>query len=112
MLRNAREHHIILRKLEAALAADGVLTSARKKRLAQYFYKEMRVLSLHDRQGFDWGIRHIHELDPAFEPRDEERQWWMKLTCRVLGTRRALLFHSAVKKALKPTASDLDIAIK
>jgi glycosyltransferase involved in cell wall biosynthesis len=112
MLRNAREHHIILSKLEAALAAGGVLTSVRKKRLAQYFYKEMRVLSLHDRQGFDWGIRHIYELDPAFAPRDEERQWWMKFACRILGTRRALLIHSAAKKVLKPAATDLDVATK
>ena len=101
MLQNAREHHVILRKLEAALHAKGLLTSARKKRLAQYLYKEMRVLSLHDMAGFDWAIRHIYELDPRFAPRDEERQWWMRLACRVLGTRRALLFHSSAKRRLK-----------
>jgi hypothetical protein len=108
MLRNAREHHIILSKLEAALAAVGVLTSARKRLLAQYFYKELRVLALHDKQGFERGIRHIYELDPSFAPRDEERQWWMKLACRVLGVRSALRVHSAAKKFLKPV--DLDVA--
>jgi len=104
MLRNAREHHAILRKLETSLAAGGELTSARKRRLAQYFYKEMRVLCLHDKEGFEWGIRHIHELDPAFAPRDEEGQWWMRRACRVFGTRRALLLHSAAKRYLKPVA--------
>jgi glycosyltransferase involved in cell wall biosynthesis len=110
MLRNAREHHVILRKLEAALAAEGTLTDARKRRLAQYFYKEMRVLSLYDRQGFDWSVRHLHELDPGFVPRDEERQRWMRLACRILGVRRTLLFHSAAKKLIKPSAVDFGVA--
>ena len=107
MLQNAREHHVILHKREAALQAKGLLTSARKRRLAQYFYKEMRVLSLHDMARFDWTIRHIYELDPRFAPCDEERQWWIRLACRMLGTRRALLFHSRAKRRLKRGAIDL-----
>jgi len=74
MLLNAQEHHIILRKLEAALNARGELTISRRKRLAQYYYKEMRVLCLHDKTRFEWGVRHIYELDPKFVPKDEERQ--------------------------------------
>jgi len=112
LLRNAREHHAILRKLEAELAARGLLTNARKKRLAQYYYKELRVLSLHDEQEFDWGVWHIHELDPAFVPRDEERQWWMQWACRILGVRRALQLHSAAKKRMRPVVADCDVATR
>ena len=103
MLRNAREHHTILKKLEEALAERGELTRERQKRLAQYFYKEMRVLSLYDRPGFEWGVRHIYQLDTNFVPRDEERQWWMRVACRFLGVRRALSMHSATKKCIKRT---------
>ncbi len=98
MLLNAIEHHAILEKLEAALESELLLTSARRKRLAQYFYREMRVLCLHDKPRFDRGVRRIYELDPAFVPRDEERQWWMIALCRLFGVRLAVSLHSAVKK--------------
>lgn len=102
MLANAREHHVILRKIEARLESMGELTEARRKRLAQYFYKELRVLSLHDRPAFEEAMRHIVELDPRFRPVDEERQGWMRVAARVLGTRRAVLLHSAAKRLLRP----------
>jgi len=101
MLRNAREHHAILRKLEDALAERGELTRERQARLAQYYYKEMRVLSLYDKPGFEWSLRHIYQLDSNFVPRDEERQWWIRVACRFLGVRRALSMHSAAKKCIK-----------
>jgi glycosyltransferase involved in cell wall biosynthesis len=100
MLRNAQEHHTILRKLEDALVERGELTAKRKARLAQYFYKELRVLSVHDRPGFEWGVHHIHELDPRFAPRDEEKQWWMRVAGRLLGVKRAVAWHSMVKKSV------------
>ena len=103
MLRNAREHHAILQKLEEALAECGELTSTRKKRLAQYLYKEMRVLALYDKPAFAKAVRHIYQLDPDFVPRDEERQWWMSLACRYLGVGVALSLHSAIKKYVKGT---------
>jgi len=101
MLRNAREHHAILKKLEDALAERGEMTSARMKRLAQYLYKEMRVLALYDKPEFAKAVRHIYQLDPDFVPRDEERQWWMSLACRYLGVGLALSLHSAIKKYVK-----------
>ncbi|MEA2413864.1 MAG: hypothetical protein QOI58_521 [Thermoanaerobaculia bacterium] len=101
MLANAREHHRILQKIEERLAADGVLTPARRQRLAQYFYKEMRVLSLHDRRAFDAAAVHIRELDPDFQPRDEEQQRSMRVLSRLLGFRNAILLHTAIKRALK-----------
>ena len=101
MLANAREHHRILEKIEERLAADGVLTPARRRRLAQYFYKEMRVLSLNDRDAFDKAAQHIRALDPNFQPRDEEQQQLMRVMARVLGFRNAILLHSAIKRAVK-----------
>jgi glycosyltransferase involved in cell wall biosynthesis len=98
MLVHAREHHIVLRKIETRLATEGRLTDARRKRLAQYYYKSLRVLSLHDREAFEAGIRHIFELDARFRPVDEERQAWMRLAARLIGPRRAILLHSSVKK--------------
>lgn len=101
MLQNARELVRILEKIESRLVASKQLTEARKKRLAQYLYKELRVLSLHDPPAFELVLAHIHQLDPTFAPRDEERQWWMRAAARVLGTRRALLAHTAIKRILK-----------
>ena len=101
MLRNALEHHVILGKLEEALAESGMLTQARRQRLAQYFYKEMRVLCLRDAAAFYRGVRHIYELDPQFVPLDEERQWWMRALCRAIGVRRALSLHSRIKMLVK-----------
>ncbi len=98
MVVNARAFVRILGKIEARISANGDLTEPRRRRLAQYFYKELRVLSLHDRAEFERVLAHIHELDPKFAPRDEESQWWMRAAARVLGTRRAVLAHTAIKR--------------
>jgi glycosyltransferase involved in cell wall biosynthesis len=101
MLVNSREHHRILQKIEDRLAVEGVLTESRRRRLAQYFYKEMRVLSLHDREAFEAAAVHIRSLDSGFQPRDEEQQKWMRILARVLGFRNAILLHGAVKRLVK-----------
>jgi len=98
---NAREHHQILHKIERRLAGEGRLTEARRRRLAQYFYKELRVLSLHDDEAFETALRHIKELDPRFQPRDEERQRFMRLLARVLGVRSTLRLHRSIKRAVQ-----------
>jgi len=101
MLANAREHHQILRKIEDRLAAEGMLTPPRRRRLAQYFYKELRVLSLHDRDAFESAAAHIRALDPSFQPRDEEQQRVMRTMARIVGFRKAILLHSAIKRAVR-----------
>ena len=101
MLANAREHHRILHKIEDRLSALGMLTAPRRQRLAQYFYKEMRVLSLHDRAAFEAAAEHIRSLDPAFQPRDEEQQRLMRVLARLLGFRNAILLHSTIKRVVK-----------
>jgi glycosyltransferase involved in cell wall biosynthesis len=98
MVAHARAHHAVLRRAEERLRSSGALTDARRLRLAQYFYKGLRVLSLHDREAFEAALRHIHELDPRFAPRDEEKQAWMRMLARAIGTRNAVLLHSAIKR--------------
>ncbi|HEV7922728.1 MAG TPA: glycosyltransferase [Thermoanaerobaculia bacterium] len=95
MLDNAHDHFVIMRELEKAAN-----TPARRKRLAQYWYKELRVCALHDRETFEREVAKTLDLDPHFVPHDEERQWWMRLAARMIGTRRALLLHSAIKRRI------------
>jgi hypothetical protein len=101
MLTNALGHHRILHKIEKRLSAEGMLTAPRLQRLAQYFYKELRVLSLHDRNAFEAAVQHIRSLDPSFQPRDEEQQRTMRMMARLLGFRNAILLHTGVKRAVK-----------
>jgi glycosyltransferase involved in cell wall biosynthesis len=99
--KNAVEHHMVLRKLEYWLRTHGELTDRRKRRLAQYYYKELRVLSLHDPERFEAAVRHIASLDAAFVPSDEEGQAAMRWLARAIGFRRALLAHSAIKRTVR-----------
>jgi glycosyltransferase involved in cell wall biosynthesis len=101
MLANAIGHHRILRKIEHWLETNGELTGPRRQRLAQYYFKELRVLSMHDRLAFDAALIHIFELDPRFVPRDEERQWWMRALMRAFGVRPVLLAHTAAKRFVR-----------
>ncbi|MBV9492792.1 MAG: glycosyltransferase family 2 protein [Acidobacteria bacterium] len=96
MLDNAEDHYIVMRELERVAT-----TPARRKRLAQYWYKELRVCSLYDRPRFEREMEKVLELDPDFLPHDEEHQWWMRLAARVIGTRRAILLHTAIKRRLR-----------
>ena len=101
LLKNALEHHRILRKMEETLTERGELTAKRALWMARYYYKELRVLSLHDRPSFERAVEHILTLDPHFIAGDAERTKYMRLLSRVLGFRRANLFHSFVKRRIK-----------
>jgi glycosyltransferase involved in cell wall biosynthesis len=102
MVVNARDHHRVLAKIEEILLARDELTVPRARRLAQYYYKELRVLCLYDRPLFDDALGRIYALDPEFAPVDEERQWSMRLFARAVGTRSALRLHSWAKRSLGP----------
>lgn len=71
-LKNSMELFRILEKLEQALAARGELTEARKRRLAQYLYKELRGAYRFDPPLGRSILLRIRKLDPHFKPRDEE----------------------------------------
>jgi glycosyltransferase involved in cell wall biosynthesis len=101
MLINAYDHHRVLHKLEDELRQTGELTAERAKRLAQYFYKELRVLSLYDRKAFEDAAEHIRALDSGFLPVDEERDGYMQMLARVVGFRKAVLLHTYIKRRVK-----------
>jgi len=71
-LKNAEEFYIILNKLIDALAVSSMLTHSRKRRAAQYLYKELRGLYRFDRVRGRAELQRIHTLDPDFTPLDEE----------------------------------------
>jgi len=104
LLGNAISFYGVLDWLEDELQRQGELTASRRARLAQYRYKELRVLCRFDRPRFEREVERIRLLDPAFAPRDEERQWWMRWAGRLLGVRRAVLLHTALRGALKGEA--------
>lgn len=101
LLENAREFYVVLEKLEERLREDGTLTPGRARRLAQYLYKELRVLCLEDRGRFEEIAQRIKDLDARFAPRDEERQAWMARLSAVIGFRRAVLCHTAAKRVFR-----------
>lgn len=101
MIKNAREHHIILNKIEKTVREREELTGHRARQLAKYYYKELRVLSLHDKLSFEKAVARIRLLDPRFVPGDAERRGYMRLLARTLGFRRATLLHSFVKRRIK-----------
>ncbi|HJQ38273.1 MAG TPA: glycosyltransferase family 2 protein [Thermoanaerobaculia bacterium] len=98
MLSNARAHHTILSKIERRLEGEGRLTDARRKRLAQYFYKELRVLTLHDPPAARAALQHIFELDPRFRPTEEERSRAIRIAARVVGVRATLRLYKLAKR--------------
>ena len=98
----ARFFYRILGKIENHLIRSGELTEPRARRMAQYYYKELRCLCLFDRPLFYTILTKIYSLDPHFYPRDEERQAFMRLLARIIGAKNALLLHCAVKQLLKP----------
>lgn len=101
MLDNAREFYWVLDEVENLLAKEGKLTPERRKRLAQYRYKELRTLCRFDRASFDSEVERIRSLDSAFLPKDEERQLGMRLAARAVGFRLAVLLHSRVRLWLR-----------
>jgi glycosyltransferase involved in cell wall biosynthesis len=101
MLAYAYNHHKILNKMEDILEERGDLTAGRKKRLAQYYYKQLSVLSLYDRKAFDKAVDHIYSLNSDFAPVDEEPRHYMRVLGRFLGIRRSILLRSFIKKLVR-----------
>ncbi|MGD0948060.1 MAG: glycosyltransferase family 2 protein [Candidatus Binatia bacterium] len=94
---NAVAHHRVLEKIEAMLTQRRELSCDRARRLAQYYYKELRVLKRFDSERFERALRHIFELDPEFRPVDEEYSATIRLLSRALGVRRTLALYGAAK---------------
>lgn len=97
-LENAREFYVILDKLRAEIEARGELTAARRRRLAQYLYKELRFLARFDAAAFETRAAQILALDPRFAPRDEERSLLVRVLCRIVGLRPALRLYARARQ--------------
>jgi len=100
MLTYARGHHSVLSLIEETLARQNLLTQERKQRLAQYYYKQIYVLAMHDAEAFNRAAAHILELDPTFQPVAHERKWPMRVISRLVGFRRAVLLYTSAKRWL------------
>jgi glycosyltransferase involved in cell wall biosynthesis len=94
---NARDFYAILDKLEGHLRDTGQLTASRKRRLAQYLYKELQLLFVEDPADFASRLRHIYDLDPSFQPRDEEQRPWVRWLARAFGVAGAFRIHLAFR---------------
>lgn len=102
MLDNARDFYWVLDEMEGILASSGALTAERRRRLAQYRYKELRVLCRYDRPAFEAEVRKLELLDPEFRPTDGEPRAYIRLLGRAFGTRRAVLLHEAIRRVAEP----------
>ncbi len=105
LLSYAYDHHYILGVIEDILISRGLLTQARMRELAQYYYKQLRVLAIHDRTAFDRAASHIRELDPRFVPEREEPRRSLRWLARRVGFRNAALFYARMKKLRDARAS-------
>jgi glycosyltransferase involved in cell wall biosynthesis len=83
-LSNAREFFIILEKFEAFLVSTGQFTPARRQRMAQYLYKELRGAYRFEPALGRRILGKILALDPGFIPRDEEHSRTFRIAYRLL----------------------------
>lgn len=91
----ARDHHIILRKIEKWLHENNEFTEPHRTRLAQYYYKMLRAIYKHDRAWYQQTLAHIFELDPSFQPYCEPRSD-VRCLCRFIGVRPGLFLYNHV----------------
>jgi hypothetical protein len=81
--RAVSEFYAILEKMISGLDARGCLTQARRRRAAQYLYKELRRRWVIDPAAGQATLQRIHELDPDFVPLHEERVMIFRLAARL-----------------------------
>lgn len=100
----ARDHHLILRKIEQWLRDNNEFTESHRARLAQYYYKMLRAIYTHDRAWYQQTLAHIFELDPSFQPYCEPRRAVRRL-CRMIGVRPGLFVYNRVADTLRALRS-------
>jgi glycosyltransferase involved in cell wall biosynthesis len=111
MLDHVRDFYSILDEVEATLEERAQLTPPRRHRLAQYRYKELRMLCRYDRRGFEAEASRIRTLDPGFRPRDEERQPMMRIAARAIGFRAAILLHEGLRRLVRRRDADSGVSL-
>lgn len=96
-LLQARSHHHVLRKIEYFLRQGGYLSTSRRQRLAQYYYKEIRTLARQHYLEAVLALDHIFTLDNQFKPVDEERNRLIRLLASWLGVRETIHIYALLK---------------
>jgi glycosyltransferase involved in cell wall biosynthesis len=99
---NAKAFYMILGKIEAELVARGEYTPQRRRRMAQYLYKELRGMYRNDAAAGRRMLVKLFELDPQFIPRDEERSALLRLMYRFLPASWILSAYGFVKRGRGP----------
>jgi glycosyltransferase involved in cell wall biosynthesis len=97
---NAREFYAILTKLQSALEAANEFTPARRSRMAQYLYKELRGMYRFDPPLGQEILRRLFALDPRFVPRDEERSRVFRSLYSILPAAWVLSAYGLARRAL------------
>lgn len=102
-LRSTQARLAILNKVQILLTANKQLTASRATKLAQYYYKDARVVCEQDPR--QWLELHekITQLDAAFCP--TEPQALMRGLIAMIGLKKAVLFLDRLKKTVKPLIS-------
>lgn len=84
MLETAKSFYMVMDRFADYLESTRQMSTSRRKRLAQYMYKELRVLYRFDPESARDRLQIIRTLDSNFKPVDEERSQFIKLLFRFL----------------------------
>jgi glycosyltransferase involved in cell wall biosynthesis len=102
---NAMEFYIVLGKLGAALENRGKFTASRRRRMAQYLFKELRGLYRFNCAARYEVLTRILELDPRFRARDEERSRVLRYLFAVLPAHWVLASYGLARRLLDRLSS-------
>ena len=103
MIRSTDARLTILNKVQNLLTENNQLTSTRATKLAQYYYKDARMVCERDPQQWFDLHKKITQLDASFSP--TEPQALMRVLIAVFGLKKAVLYLDRIKKTLKPLIS-------
>lgn len=99
VLRSTRARQALLKMVETQLLAQRTLTPERRRRLAQYYYRDAQMLA--ELAPAEWRRIWVHcrELVPEFRPDEPNRlvRWF----CRLLGVRRGMTAYVRAKNRAK-----------
>lgn len=97
-IRSTRGRQFLLQMVERELRAQNALTGERKRKLAQYYYRDCQVLAQYDPAEWKRLWSHCEELCPGFRPADPNRI--IRSLTRWLGVYSGIRLYILLKKAL------------
>ena len=95
MIRSTRGRQLLLDMVERELRRQRALTEDRKRKLAQYYYRDCQVLAQYDPAEWKRIWTHCEELVPDFRPVEARRI--VKAFTRSLGVHRGILAYVRIK---------------